>query len=206
MNAAEARTPVEVVCTSCGFGSDGEWTSRAADRQPINCPTSQGGCGAKVRVKRTQAQRATPAQTAGTASWPRQAPAQQPHRTSATPRRPGSPRRAPQPPAAARRAPAPRSARPPAPRPRAQQLEPRPQLAQGTVPHSRQPCHNCRTEKRRDSSGRWPAATWHIEVSGAQQFAADLCAKCFKSIRELPDNVILHVTEIATGWHYQLTA
>jgi hypothetical protein len=209
MDAADARPPVEVICTACGFGSAGEWTSRAADRQPINCPRGRGGCGAKVRVKRTQSVRAAPA---GVGGQRRQAPTQQPYRTPATPQRPGRLGPAAQ---QLRRAPAPRSARPPAPyrEPQARattqrraQLEPGQQLAQGTVPDSRQSCHNCRLEKRRNSSGRWPAAIWHIEVSGAQQFAADLCAKCFKSIRELPDNVILHVTEIATGRHYQLTA
>ena len=191
MNAAETREPVEVVCTVCGFGGGGEWTSTAPDRCPIKCPPGRGGCGAKVRVKRTPAQRAAPAQTAGTASWPRATTTPKARtRPAATHLRTARATPA-QPPAPALRAPALRPARLPRTIPRA---------AEGSVPNSRQPCCNCRLEKRRDNSGRWPAAIWHIEVSGAQQFAVDLCAKCHRSARKIaPPGIKTYVTEIATG-------
>jgi hypothetical protein len=200
MNAAEARAPVEVVCTVCGFGSGGEWTSRAADRQPINCPTSRGGCGAKVRVKRTQARPTTPARAAEIED---QAPAQDRRRTPAAQRRPSGlrPPRA-RPPVPAPRAPTPQPITPPAP-----YREPRVHTEGHVRPVSQQYCEECKAERRRTNSGLWPKATVHIEVTGAQQIAAYLCAKCFRSVcKSAPPDVTLHVTEIPTGQHYQLRA
>lgn len=204
MNAAEARAPVEVTCTVCGYGSRGEWTSRAADRQPINCPTSRGGCGAKVRVKRTGARLAAPAQ-------PARAPAQERHGPPAAPQPAGRPKPPRRPPAI--RPPALPTARPPAPyrEPLARtiaQIRPRrAEAAEPTRPDTRHYCESCREERQRDKSGLWPKASVHVEVSGSQQFSAYLCAKCFRTACKFaPEGVILHVTEIPSGRHYQLKA